>query len=155
MPAAGGEVIAEGPQVARPAAYARDVARLATAAQALGVGLALLDRTVAYVKQRTQFGAAIGSFQAVKHRLADTLIGARIRPAAAVRGGPVHGSGRHRRREGHGRRGRVRRRPYRTPAARRDRLHRRVRPVPVAAQGPPLRDAWGTPASAGPTVLAG
>ncbi len=45
--------------------------RLATAAQALGVGLALLDRTVAYVKQRTQFGVPVGSFQAVKHRLAD------------------------------------------------------------------------------------
>ncbi|MCX4582862.1 acyl-CoA dehydrogenase family protein [Streptomyces sp. NBC_01481] len=75
VPAAGGEVIAEGVQVARAASYARDVARLVTAAQALGVGLALLDRTVAYVKQRTQFGAAIGSFQAVKHRLADTLIG--------------------------------------------------------------------------------
>ncbi|MFD1657381.1 acyl-CoA dehydrogenase family protein [Streptomyces caeni] len=46
-------------------------ARLATAAQALGVGLALLDRTVAYVGQRVQFGVPIGSFQAVRHRLAD------------------------------------------------------------------------------------
>ncbi|KJK40004.1 acyl-CoA dehydrogenase [Streptomyces variegatus] len=46
-------------------------ARLATAAQALGVGLALLDRTVGYVTQRTQFGVPVGSFQAVKHRLAD------------------------------------------------------------------------------------
>ncbi|GGV18779.1 hypothetical protein GCM10010260_68160 [Streptomyces filipinensis] len=46
-------------------------ARLAIAAQALGVGLALLDRTVAYVRQRTQFGVPIGSFQAVRHRLAD------------------------------------------------------------------------------------
>ncbi|MCK8432392.1 acyl-CoA/acyl-ACP dehydrogenase [Streptomyces sp. D2-8] len=46
-------------------------ARLATAAQALGVGLALLDRTVGYVKQRTQFGVPVGSFQAVKHRLAE------------------------------------------------------------------------------------
>ncbi|WP_225096624.1 acyl-CoA dehydrogenase family protein [Streptomyces sp. CoH27] len=46
-------------------------ARLATAAQALGVGLALLDRTVDHVRQRTQFGVPIGSFQAVKHRLAD------------------------------------------------------------------------------------
>ncbi|BCM66226.1 MULTISPECIES: acyl-CoA dehydrogenase family protein [Streptomyces] len=45
--------------------------RLATAAQALGVGLALLDRTVTHVQQRTQFGVPIGSFQAVKHRLAD------------------------------------------------------------------------------------
>lgn len=49
-------------------------ARLATAAQALGVGLALLDRTVAYVGQRTQFGVPVGSFQAVKHRLADAKI---------------------------------------------------------------------------------
>ncbi|MEU9474977.1 acyl-CoA dehydrogenase family protein [Streptomyces sp. NPDC048191] len=49
-------------------------ARLATAAQALGTGLALLDRTVAYAGQRTQFGVPIGSFQAVKHRLADARI---------------------------------------------------------------------------------
>ncbi|TQK43859.1 alkylation response protein AidB-like acyl-CoA dehydrogenase [Streptomyces sp. SLBN-118] len=75
VPAAGGEVVADGVEVARAAAYAGDVARLVTAAQALGVGLALLDRTVAYVKQRTQFGVPVGSFQAVKHRLADTLIG--------------------------------------------------------------------------------
>ncbi|MFD9224490.1 acyl-CoA dehydrogenase family protein [Streptomyces sp. NPDC060064] len=74
-PGAGGEVLAEGPHVAAAAAYAADVAALATAAQALGVGLALLDRTVAHAKRRHQFGAAIGSFQAVKHRLADTLIG--------------------------------------------------------------------------------
>ncbi|MGV9244040.1 acyl-CoA dehydrogenase family protein [Streptomyces sp. NPDC003710] len=51
-----------------------DWARLATAAQALGVGLALLDRTVAYVGQRIQFGVPIASFQAVKHRLADAAI---------------------------------------------------------------------------------
>lgn len=50
-------------------------ARLLTAAQCLGVGEALLARTVEYAKQRTQFGAPIGSFQAVKHRLADTLLG--------------------------------------------------------------------------------
>ncbi|MGW2961822.1 acyl-CoA dehydrogenase family protein [Streptomyces sp. NPDC001220] len=49
-------------------------ARLAVAAQALGVGLALLDSTVAYVKQRSQFGVPVGSFQAVKHRLADVKI---------------------------------------------------------------------------------
>ncbi|AVZ72455.1 acyl-CoA dehydrogenase [Streptomyces lunaelactis] len=75
VPGPEGAALAVGPQVAAVAAYAADVAALATAAQALGVGLTLLDRTVAYVKQRTQFGTAIGSFQAVKHRLADTLIG--------------------------------------------------------------------------------
>ncbi|MEU3693576.1 acyl-CoA dehydrogenase family protein [Streptomyces narbonensis] len=70
----GGTVLARGPEVAAAAAHAADVAALVTAAQALGLGRALLDRTVAYVRQRTQFGVAIGSFQAVKHRLADTLI---------------------------------------------------------------------------------
>ncbi|MEV6399509.1 acyl-CoA dehydrogenase family protein [Streptomyces sp. NPDC051907] len=75
VPAAGGEVLAEGPQVAAAAAYAADVAALVTAAQCLGVGLALLDQTVAYVRRRTQFGVAVGSFQAVKHRLADVLVG--------------------------------------------------------------------------------
>lgn len=74
-PAPGGELLAAGPAVAAAAATARRWALLATAAQALGVGLALLERTVAYAKQRTQFGVPIGSFQAVKHRLADTLIG--------------------------------------------------------------------------------
>ncbi|ALV36309.1 acyl-CoA dehydrogenase family protein [Streptomyces sp. CdTB01] len=59
---------------AAPFGPAVDHARLATAAQALGVGLALLDRTVAYVGQRTQFGVPVGSFQAVKHRLADAKI---------------------------------------------------------------------------------
>ncbi|MET7454408.1 acyl-CoA dehydrogenase family protein [Streptomyces sp. NPDC005574] len=67
----GGELLASGPRVASAGALARRWARLATAAQALGVGVALLDRTVAYVGQRTQFGVPVGSFQAVKHQLAD------------------------------------------------------------------------------------
>lgn len=70
----GGAVLARGPAVTAAAVYAAEVAALATAAQSLGLGRALLDRTVEYVGQRTQFGVAIGSFQAVKHRLADTLI---------------------------------------------------------------------------------
>ncbi|GAA3101936.1 acyl-CoA dehydrogenase family protein [Streptomyces rectiviolaceus] len=71
----GGELLASGPSVTEASRWAADWASLATAAQALGVGLALLDKTVAYVKQRTQFGTPIGAFQAVKHRLADVLIG--------------------------------------------------------------------------------
>ncbi|MFI8516438.1 acyl-CoA dehydrogenase family protein [Streptomyces sp. NPDC085481] len=73
-PAPGGERLAAGPAVVAAARAARRWALLATAAQSLGVGLALLDRTVTYARQRTQFGAPIGSFQAVKHRLADTLV---------------------------------------------------------------------------------
>ena len=70
----GGELLAVGPHVTAAVAHALTWARLATAAQALGVGLALLDRTVAYVKQRTQFGVPVGSFQAVKHQLADAKV---------------------------------------------------------------------------------
>ncbi|MFG3114285.1 acyl-CoA dehydrogenase family protein [Streptomyces sp. NPDC048197] len=70
----GGTILARGPQVSAAAAHAAEVATLATAAQALGLGRALLARTVAYARQRTQFGVPIGSFQAVKHRLADALI---------------------------------------------------------------------------------
>ncbi|MEV8474249.1 acyl-CoA dehydrogenase family protein [Streptomyces sp. NPDC051173] len=74
-PDGGGEVLAAGPAVREAAAHAADLAAFAVAAQALGVGCALLERTVAYVRQRTQFGSPVGAFQAVKHRLADTLVG--------------------------------------------------------------------------------
>ena len=47
---------------------------LATAAQLIGAGQALLDESVAYAKQRTQFGRVIGSYQAIKHKLADVHI---------------------------------------------------------------------------------
>ncbi|MFE9437699.1 acyl-CoA dehydrogenase family protein [Streptomyces sp. NPDC006602] len=73
-PPAGGELLATGPQVTTATALALTWARLATAAQALGVGLTLLDKTVAYVRQRIQFGVPTGSFQAVKHQLADAKI---------------------------------------------------------------------------------
>jgi hypothetical protein len=56
-------------------APALDRGVLATAAQLLGLGRALLDRSVGYAKQRTQFGKPIGSFQAVKHQLADVAVG--------------------------------------------------------------------------------
>ena len=46
----------------------------AIAADALGGAQSCLDTTVAYVQDRVQFGRAIGSFQAVKHQLADMLI---------------------------------------------------------------------------------
>ncbi|MBT2386763.1 acyl-CoA dehydrogenase family protein [Streptomyces sp. ISL-11] len=74
-PLGGAELPVPGPAVRAAAAHAADWAAFAVAAQALGVGLALLDRTVAYVRQRTQFGTVVGAFQAVKHRLADTLLG--------------------------------------------------------------------------------
>ncbi|GAA3542744.1 acyl-CoA dehydrogenase family protein [Nocardioides daeguensis] len=54
------------------AAY--DLAVLATAAQLLGAGERVLADAVTYVKQRRQFGREIGSYQAVKHKLADVRI---------------------------------------------------------------------------------
>ncbi|MEU6314443.1 acyl-CoA dehydrogenase family protein [Streptomyces sp. NPDC047014] len=75
LPARGGELLAAGPEVLRAAAVAGRWARLLTAAQCLGLAEALLERTVAYAGQRRQFGTPVGAFQAVKHRLADTLLG--------------------------------------------------------------------------------
>ncbi len=55
-------------------ARAREFGALATAAQLVGAGQALLDAAVDYAKQRTQFGRVIGSYQAIKHQLADAHI---------------------------------------------------------------------------------
>lgn len=51
-----------------------DLAVLATSAQLLGLGEHLLAAAVDYVKQRRQFGREIGSYQAIKHALADVRI---------------------------------------------------------------------------------
>jgi hypothetical protein len=51
-----------------------DLAVLATSAQLLGCGERLLADSVTYVKQRRQFGREIGSYQAIKHALADVRI---------------------------------------------------------------------------------
>jgi alkylation response protein AidB-like acyl-CoA dehydrogenase len=55
-------------------AAAHRAAFIAVAAEALGGAQACLDHTVAYSKERIQFGRQIGSFQAYKHRLADMMI---------------------------------------------------------------------------------
>jgi alkylation response protein AidB-like acyl-CoA dehydrogenase len=62
---------------------------VALAAEQTGVARWCLDTVLAYVGQRFQFGRAIGSFQAVKHRLADLWVEvdqaeAAARHAAAV-----------------------------------------------------------------------
>jgi alkylation response protein AidB-like acyl-CoA dehydrogenase len=45
--------------------------RLIIAAQSLGMAQRAFDDALAYVKERRQFGRAIGTFQTIKHRLAD------------------------------------------------------------------------------------
>jgi len=51
-----------------------DAGRVALAAEHVGGSAHALDAVLEYVSHRTQFGRAIGSFQAVKHRLADLLV---------------------------------------------------------------------------------
>lgn len=52
----------------------RDTAVVAVAAEQVGAAARALELTVEYTKQRRQFGRAIGSFQALKHRMADVHV---------------------------------------------------------------------------------
>lgn len=51
-----------------------DLAAVMLAAEQLGGAQRCLDAAVSYAKERIQFGRAIGSFQAIKHRCADMLV---------------------------------------------------------------------------------
>jgi len=62
---------------------ALDLARIALASEALGGAERLLEMTTTYAKERVQFGRPIGSFQAVKHRLADMMIAVEAAKSAA------------------------------------------------------------------------
>jgi len=68
------DVSASGTTWQADVARAYEFGALATAAQLVGAGQALLDAAVAYAKQRAQFGRVIGSYQAIKHKLADVHI---------------------------------------------------------------------------------
>ena len=57
------------------AVAAFDWACVAVAAELVGLAQAMLDMSVRYAQQREQFGKPIGSFQAVKHQLADVYVG--------------------------------------------------------------------------------
>lgn len=57
-----------------PFANALCIAEIALAAEQLGSAAGVLDMTAEYARQRVQFGRSIGSFQAIKHRLADMLV---------------------------------------------------------------------------------
>ena len=68
------DVSASGDARAADVARAFEFGALATAAQLVGAAQSMLDTAVKYAKQRSQFGAVIGSYQAIKHKLADVLI---------------------------------------------------------------------------------
>lgn len=68
------DVTATGPAWQADIKRAYEFGALATAAQLVGAAEALLNGAVEYAKQRTQFGRVIGSYQAIKHKLADVHI---------------------------------------------------------------------------------
>ncbi len=59
-----------------------DAGRILLAADTLGAGGAMIEKAVAYAKERKQFGRVIGSFQAVKHLCAEMI--AELEPCRAL-----------------------------------------------------------------------
>jgi alkylation response protein AidB-like acyl-CoA dehydrogenase len=59
----------------------------AVSAQLLGIAEATLELALAYAKQREQFGRSIGSFQAIKHMLADMFVRQELARAAVYAAG--------------------------------------------------------------------
>jgi hypothetical protein len=59
-----------------------DIAAILLAAEQVGAASRCLDLTVQYTKDRVQFGRPIGSFQALKHRMADLYVA--VQSAKAV-----------------------------------------------------------------------
>ena len=64
-----------------------DSAAILLAAEQVGAATRCLELTVEYTKQRVQFGRQIGSFQALKHRMADMYVA--VQSARAVVGDAV------------------------------------------------------------------
>ncbi len=68
---------------AKPILRTLDQAAIALANEMVGGAQALLDSAVNYAKLRVQFGRTIGSFQAIKHKLADMLLEVELAKSAA------------------------------------------------------------------------
>ncbi len=68
---------------AKPILCTLDQAAVALANEMMGGAQALLDSAVKYSKMRVQFGREIGSFQAIKHKLADMLLDVELAKSAA------------------------------------------------------------------------
>jgi alkylation response protein AidB-like acyl-CoA dehydrogenase len=75
--------VAAGPDVARAVADALTAGAAMLAAEQLGMAERCLEMTVSYLKERYQFARPVGSFQALKHRLADLWVAVSQARAAA------------------------------------------------------------------------
>jgi alkylation response protein AidB-like acyl-CoA dehydrogenase len=69
-----GTLIASGPAASRAVDAALTAGAAILAAEQVGLAQRCLDMTLAYVKERRQFARPVGSFQALKHRLADVWV---------------------------------------------------------------------------------
>ncbi|WP_428833570.1 acyl-CoA dehydrogenase family protein [Mycolicibacterium porcinum] len=74
LSAAAAQLVAGPDEAERVITHAFQVGSALLAAEQVGAAQHLLDLSVEYAKSRLQFGRQIGSFQAVKHRLADCLV---------------------------------------------------------------------------------
>jgi alkylation response protein AidB-like acyl-CoA dehydrogenase len=79
---ASGRLVGTPGQIGSAVRRAVDLGGLAIAAEDAGAMRACLEMSVDYAKLRTQFDRPIGSFQAVKHKLADMLVGVELAEAA-------------------------------------------------------------------------
>ncbi|MDH6593214.1 alkylation response protein AidB-like acyl-CoA dehydrogenase [Variovorax sp. TBS-050B] len=77
-----GAVLAEGPAAEEALRRALAAGQILQAAELLGAGQAMLERTLAYLRTRTQFGQPIGRFQALQHRAVDMYIHLQLAEAA-------------------------------------------------------------------------
>jgi hypothetical protein len=87
------ETIAEGAPALQAWQHAWNAAAVGVAAELRGLAEVMLETAVTHVTDRMQYGRALGSFQSVRHSLADVLVGvrsaARVEEAAAEAvGGP-------------------------------------------------------------------
>ena len=69
-----GTLIAAGPTASQAVDAALTAGAAVLAAEQVGLAQRCLDMTLAYVKERRQFARPVGSFQALKHRLADVWV---------------------------------------------------------------------------------
>ncbi|MCC5478683.1 acyl-CoA dehydrogenase family protein [Streptomyces barringtoniae] len=83
----------EGADVLPALAVLGDGVAAVLACEAVGAAERVLERTVEYVGQREQFGRPVGSFQAVKHRLADVYVEVQAARSAAYHAAWACGAG--------------------------------------------------------------
>jgi alkylation response protein AidB-like acyl-CoA dehydrogenase len=69
-----GTLVASGPAAAQAVDAALTAGAAVLAAEQVGLAQRCLDMTLGYVKERRQFARPVGSFQALKHRLADVWV---------------------------------------------------------------------------------